>query len=74
MVRPLRITPALLLALSLSAALGGCGNTGDLFLPPPPAAQVPENAPNAVPPVAPPVPATEPAAPTDAGAIESTAP
>lgn len=69
MVRPLRIAPALLLALSLSAALGGCGNTGDLFLPPPPVTQVPEKAPNAAPP-----PATEPAAPADADATESTAP
>jgi predicted small lipoprotein YifL len=69
MVNSLRIAPALLLALSLSAALGGCGNTGDLFLPPPPVAQVPEQLPNAVP-----APATEPAAPADAGATESTAP
>lgn len=74
MVNSLRIAPTLLLALALSAALGGCGNTGDLFLPPPPVTQVPEKLPNAVPPVAAPVPATEPAAPADAGATESTAP
>lgn len=74
MIRPLRIAPALLLTLTLPAALGGCGNTGDLFLPPPPVAQVPEQLPNAVPPVAAPTPATEPAAPADVGATESTAP
>lgn len=67
MIRPLRIAPTLLLTLALPAALGGCGNTGDLYLPPPPVTQVPEKAPNAV-------PATEPAAPADAGATESTAP
>ena len=74
MVNSLRIAPALLLTLALPAALGGCGNTGDLYLPPPPVTQVPEKLPNAVPPVAAPVPATEPAAPTDADATESTAP
>lgn len=74
MIRPLRIAPTLLLALALPAALGGCGNTGDLFLPPPPVSQVPETAPNVAPPLAAPVPATEPAAPADAGASESTAP
>lgn len=74
MIRPLRIAPTLLLVLALPAALGGCGNTGDLYLPPPPVTQVPEKVPNAAPPLAPPVPATEPAAPTDAGATESTAP
>ncbi len=64
MVNPLRIASTLLLALSLPAALGGCGNTGDLFLPPPPVSQVPEKAPNAAP----------VAAPAEAGAAESTAP
>jgi predicted small lipoprotein YifL len=72
MVNSLRIASILLLALTLPAALGGCGNTGDLFLPPPPVTQVPEKAPNAAPPVT--APATKPAAPTDTGATESTAP
>ena len=69
MVNPLRIASTLLLALSLPAALGGCGNTGDLFLPPQPVSQVPEKAPTAAP--APPTKAT---APSEAGATESTAP
>lgn len=72
MIRPLRIAPTLLLALTLPTALGGCGNTGDLFLPPPPVTQVPETAPNAAPPLA--VPAPAPTAPAGAGATESTAP
>ena len=71
MVNSLRIASTLLLALSLPAALGGCGNTGDLFLPPPPVTQVPEKAPNAAPPVTAPTPPPKPA---DAGATESTAP
>jgi predicted small lipoprotein YifL len=73
MVNPLRIASTLLLALSLPAALGGCGNTGDLFLPPPPVSQVPEKAPNTAP-VAAPAPATTAAPPADAGATESTTP
>lgn len=73
MARPLRIASTLLLALSLPAALGGCGNTGDLFLPPPPVSQVPEKMPNTAP-VAAPAPPTEAAAPSEAGATESTAP
>jgi len=72
MVNSLRIASILLLALTLPAALGGCGNTGDLFLPPPPVTQVPEKMPNAAP--AAPVPATKAVPPADAGATESTAP
>lgn len=69
MLNPLRIASTLLLALALPAGLGGCGNSGPLFLPPPPVSQVPEEAPNAAP-----VPATKAAPPADAGATESTAP
>ena len=74
MVNPLRIASTLLLALALPAGLGGCGNSGPLFLPPPPVSQVPEKAPNAAPSVAAPVPATTAAPPADTGATESTAP
>ena len=45
MASPLRITSTLLLALSLPAGLGACGNTGDLYLPPAPVTQTPEKAP-----------------------------
>ena len=88
MVTPPRIVLTLLLALTLPAGLSGCGNSGKLFLPPPPASQVPEKAPNATTPAAAPVPVTKAAtsaeaktkadaAPTpasDAGAVDGTKP
>ena len=49
MVPSLRIASILLLALSLPAGLGACGNTGDLYLPPPPVTQTPESAPQTLP-------------------------
>ena len=55
MVRSLRILASALLALSLPAGLAGCGNTGDLFLPPPVTQtpeKVPENPPQSAAPAA----------------------